>query len=105
MSQAFFHDTAHDFAGVPAVPFETDAAGNFSVHATVPTSRAAGTYTVTFRCGGGNTGIQVPLHVTHGSLPFTGRSSAALAIMGAALLLTGAGLVVATWVTNTTRSQ
>jgi hypothetical protein len=71
ISHAFLHDATHDFAGVGAAPFTTDAAGAFSVTATIPSSTAAGSYNVTARCGGGNLGIAVTLTVTAASGPPT----------------------------------
>lgn len=64
ISHAFLHDAAHDFAGVGAVSFTTDAAGAFAVDAQIPSSITPGTYTVTGRCGGGNLGISRTLVVT-----------------------------------------
>jgi hypothetical protein len=70
ISTAFRHDASHDFAGVGAVSFSTDASGAFSVSAQVPASIAPGTYSVGARCGGGNLGISASLTVTsHGGTP------------------------------------
>lgn len=72
LSHAFLHDAAHDFAGVGAVSFTSDASGNFSGTALVPSSIAAGSYAVTARCGGGNLGVSATLTVTAagaGSVP------------------------------------
>ena len=66
ISPAFLHDSAHDFAGVGAVAFDTDSHGAFSGTAVVPVTRAPGTYAVTARCGGGNLGIERHLHVVSG---------------------------------------
>jgi hypothetical protein len=63
ISTAFLHDATHDFAGVGAVPFTTDSTGAFAGTALIPSTRAAGTYQVTGRCGGGNLGISVTLTV------------------------------------------
>lgn len=71
ISHAFLHDAAHDFAGVGAAPFTTDAAGNFAVTAQIPASTAPGSYPVTARCGGGNLGISASLTVTHAVSPPT----------------------------------
>lgn len=70
ISSAFLHDAAHDFGGVGAVAFTTNAGGAFSGTAVVPSSRAAGTYAVTARCGGGNLGIERRLRVvaSHGGI-------------------------------------
>ncbi len=69
MSSAFLHDAAHDFAGVAAAPFTTDASGAFAVTASIPASTAPGTYSVTARCGGGNLGITATLTVTAAGAP------------------------------------
>jgi hypothetical protein len=110
ISHAFLHNASHDFAGVGAAPFTTNAAGAFSVTAAIPSSIAAGSYTVTARCGGGNLGIAVSLTVTSASgaptavpagsggqaattRPGTERGQVLLAGLGGALLLAGcAGL-------------
>jgi len=106
LSHAFLHDAAHDFAGVGAVAFQTDAAGNFSVTAEIPSSTTPGRYDVTARCGGGNLGITATLTVTpasgkptavpagSGGLAPTGSSASqrapiALAVIGGALLAVG----------------
>ena len=51
LSRAFVH--THDFADVPAVYAAVKPDGTFTVTTTIPRSRAAGTYTITGRCGGG----------------------------------------------------
>jgi hypothetical protein len=103
ISHAFLHDATHDFAGVGAVQFKTNAAGAFSATAQVPSSIAPGSYDVTGRCGGGNLGISVTLTVTAASGPPTAvpagsgglaapshaRPPWVLAGIGAALLLVG----------------
>jgi hypothetical protein len=71
ISHAFLHDATHDFAGVGAVPFSTDAAGNFAVPAAIPSNTQPGRYGVTARCGGGNLGITAVLTVTAASGPPT----------------------------------
>ena len=63
MSTAFVHDATHDFAGVGAVPFTTDASGHFSVTATVATTTASGSYPVSIRCGGGVLAVGATLTV------------------------------------------
>ncbi len=91
ISSAFLHDATHDFAGVGAVSFTSDASGNFSATASVPASRAPGSYTVTARCGGGNLGVEATLTVTGGSgLALTGRPLGQLVALGAGLLVLGA---------------
>jgi len=64
ISRAFLHDATHDFAGVGAAPFSTNASGAFAVDALVPASITPGSYTVTARCGGGNLGLSDRLTVT-----------------------------------------
>jgi hypothetical protein len=71
LSHAFLHDAAHDFAGVGAAPFHTDAAGGFSVTVQIPASIPPATYDVGGRCGGGNFPILASLTVTAGSAPPT----------------------------------
>lgn len=111
ISHAFLHDASHDFAGVGAAPFSTNAAGMFSVTAQVPSSIAAGSYTVTARCGGGNLGVTATLTVTAaagaatpptavpagtGGLVGSGGSGPGqLELLGGAGLLAGAGLLLA----------
>jgi hypothetical protein len=113
ISHAFLHDASHDFAGVGAVPFNTNAAGKFAVSAQVPASIAAGSYTITARCGGGNLGVTATLTVTAaagspatapptavpagtGGLAATGGSGhGQLELLGGAGLLAGAGLLLA----------
>ncbi|MEO6699922.1 MAG: hypothetical protein ABI140_13470 [Jatrophihabitantaceae bacterium] len=107
LSHAFLHDSGHDFAGVGAVAFHTDASGVFSATAQVPASIPAGSYSVTGRCGGGNLGITATLTVTaaaggvptavpagSGGLAATtsaGTERAQLAVAGAGLVLLLAG--------------
>jgi hypothetical protein len=64
LSHAFLHDSTHDFAGVGAAPFTTNATGGFAVTAQIPSSIPAGTYKVSARCGGGNIGVTANLVVT-----------------------------------------
>jgi len=61
LSHAFA--AVHSFAGVPAALAEVGAAGRFSAHAAIPTSRQPGTYLITARCGGGNLGVSAKLRV------------------------------------------
>lgn len=106
LSHAFLHDATHDFAGVGAAPFQTDAAGSFSVAAAVPADIAPGSYDVTARCGGGNLGITATLTVTAASGVPTGvpagsgglatsgsshehRVPITLAVIGGALVVVG----------------
>jgi hypothetical protein len=114
ISHAFLHDASHDFAGVGAAPFSTNATGKFAVTAQVPSSIAAGSYSVTARCGGGNLGVTATLTVTAavasdpasapptavpagtGGLATTGGSGhGQLELLGGAGLLAGAGLLLA----------
>lgn len=111
ISHAFLHDAGHDFAGVGAASFNTNAAGTFSVTAQVPASTAAGSYTISARCGGGNLGVTATLTVTAaagstaaptavpagtGGLAATGGSGTGqLELLGGAGLLAGAGLLLA----------
>ena len=69
ISPAFVHDAGHDFAGVGAAGFSTNAGGAFSVTAQVAAGTAPGTYSVTARCGGGNLGISATLTVTAAAQP------------------------------------
>jgi hypothetical protein len=109
ISQAFLHDASHDFAGVGAAPFSTNAAGRFAVTTQVPASIAAGRYTITARCGGGNLGVTAALTVVGasaavptavpagtGGLAATGGSGhGRLELFGGTGLLIGAGLLLA----------
>src|SRR5205085_2245202 len=54
ISAAF--DPSQMFAGVPAISTTVGRNGSFSVRTVIPASRAAGRYTITGRCGGGNFG-------------------------------------------------
>jgi hypothetical protein len=105
LSSAFLHDATHDFAGVGAVVFTTDTAGNFSSTAEIPAATAPGRYTITARCGGGNLGIQATLTVTASTLAFTGTSSVPVAFAGLLLLIAGALIVGAARRRPTPRSS
>jgi hypothetical protein len=61
ISKAFTH--THDFAGLPAVVAAVQPGGAFTVTTTIPRSTAAGTYSVSGRCGGGNLGVSATLVV------------------------------------------
>jgi hypothetical protein len=105
LSHAFLHDSTHDFAGVGAVAFTTNAAGSFAATATIPVSITPGSYLVSARCGGGNIGVTATLVVTAPSaqptrvpagsagLAATGSGSSALeldlAALGVVLVLLG----------------
>jgi hypothetical protein len=95
ISAAFLHNATHDFAGVGAVPFTTGASGRFSVVARIPSTRAAGTYAVTARCGGGNLGISRRITVVAVTLPHTGADPFLLpATALGLLLLIGGGTLI-----------
>jgi hypothetical protein len=99
ISRAFLHDAAHEFAGVGAVSFTSDSAGNFSADARIPSDRAPGTYGVTGRCGGGNLGVSVTLVVTSAGAPTavpagSGGEAAATSSATRALQMTMVGLGV-----------
>jgi hypothetical protein len=69
LSRAFV-DT-HEFAEVPAVGAAVKADGTFTVTTRIPRSRAAGTYDITGRCGGGNLGASATLVVRAAPTPTT----------------------------------
>jgi hypothetical protein len=62
ISKAFPH--THDFAGLPAVFAARNSHGSYSIKVRIPATRAAKTYTITGRCGGGNLGVTRKLKVT-----------------------------------------
>jgi hypothetical protein len=78
-----------EFAGQGAVMLPVDATGHFSSSVTLKPSVAAGTYTITGRCGGGNLGVIANLTVT--GLPRTGASFGPLSV--AEVFAIAAGLV------------
>jgi hypothetical protein len=101
ISPAFVHDASHDFAGVGAAPFSTNATGAFSVTAQVASSTAPGRYSVTARCGGGNLGISATLTVAADSAPPTavpagsgGLAASDQAPQSRLMLFGGAGLLL-----------
>src|SRR6266545_4692442 len=61
LSKAFVH--TYDFAEVPAVIAAVKPDGAFAATTRIPRSKAAGTYTITGRCGGGNLGASARLVV------------------------------------------
>jgi hypothetical protein len=69
LSKAFVH--THDFAGVPAVFAAVEPDGTFTATTTIPRSKAAGTYTISGRCGGGNLGASATLAVRAAASPTT----------------------------------
>jgi hypothetical protein len=89
ISQAF--SAQHEFAGVPAIFATTGPGGRFSTSTQIPSNRAAGSYTVSGRCGGGNLGKHATLRVTAGSgtLAFTGSAVWLLGSVGLVLLASG----------------
>jgi hypothetical protein len=69
LSTAFVH--THDFAGVPAVFAAVRPDGTFTATTEIPRAKAAGTYTITGRCGGGNLGVSATLVVRAAASPTT----------------------------------
>jgi hypothetical protein len=69
LSDAFVH--TDDFAGVPAITAAVKAGGDFAVTTRIPSSKAAGTYPITGRCGGGNIGVSATLVVRAAPPPTT----------------------------------
>jgi hypothetical protein len=69
LSRAFVH--TQDFAGVPAVSAAVRPDGTFTATTTIPRSKAAGSYTITGRCGGGNLGVSATLVVRAPASPTT----------------------------------
>jgi hypothetical protein len=61
LSRAFVH--TQDFAGVPAVDAAVRPDGTLKATTTIPRSKAAGSYTITGRCGGANLGVSATLVV------------------------------------------
>ena len=58
LSNAFVH--THDFADMPAIGAAVKPDGTFAVTTGIPRSKAAGTYDITGRCGGGTSGPRRP---------------------------------------------
>ena len=69
LSRAFVH--THDFADVPAIAAAVKPDGTFTVTTRIPRSKAAGTYDITGRCGGGNIGALATLVVRAAPPPTT----------------------------------
>jgi hypothetical protein len=69
LSRAF--NSNQDFAGVPALGATVRPDGTFTATTTIPRSRAAGSYTITGRCGGGNLGVSATLVVRAPASPTT----------------------------------
>ena len=61
LSRAFSH--RHEFAGVPAAFTHVRRGGEFGRRVRIPAHRAAGRYSVSARCGGGNLGVTAHLRV------------------------------------------
>ena len=61
ISRAFAH--TQDFAGQPAVFALVRSGGNFGIRPRIPSTKAAGSYSVSARCGGGNLGVSATIHV------------------------------------------
>jgi hypothetical protein len=69
LSRAFVH--TQDFAGVPAVDAAVRPDGTLKATTTIPRSKAAGSYAITGRCGGGNLGVSATLVVRAPASPTT----------------------------------
>jgi hypothetical protein len=69
LSRAFVG--THEFADVPAIAAAVEPDGTFTVTTRIPRSRAAGTYDVSGRCGGGNIGASATLVVRAAPAPTT----------------------------------
>jgi hypothetical protein len=69
LSRAF--GGSQEFAGVPAIVAAVKADGTFTVVTRIPSARAAGTYTISGRCGGGNIGASADLVVRAAPAPTT----------------------------------
>jgi hypothetical protein len=61
LSKAFPH--RHEFAGVPAVFTRVQSGHRFERRVRIPAQRAAGRYSVSGRCGGGNLGVTAHFRV------------------------------------------
>jgi hypothetical protein len=61
ISRAFAH--THDFAGEPALFARVRAGGAYSISTRIPARRSPGRYAIGGRCGGGNIGVTLTLHV------------------------------------------
>ncbi len=85
-----------EFAGEGALVLPVDSTGHFTTTVALKPSVAAGTYTITGRCGGGNLAVSATLTVT--GLPRTGASFGPLSVAQVvaiclALVVLGAGLL------------
>jgi hypothetical protein len=61
----------HEFAGVPAIAAPVKPDGTFTATTRIPRSKAAGSYTISGRCGGGNIGASATLVVRAAPPPTT----------------------------------
>jgi hypothetical protein len=75
LSRAFVG--THEFADVPAIGAAVKADGTFTVTTRIPRSKAAGTYPISGRCGGGNIGVSATLVVRAAPAPTTTPAPAA----------------------------
>jgi hypothetical protein len=69
LSRAFVG--THEFADVPAIGAAVKPDGTFTATTRIPRSKAAGTYDITGRCGGGNIGASATLVVRAAPTPTT----------------------------------
>jgi hypothetical protein len=69
LSRAFVG--THEFADVPAIGAAVKPDGTFTVTTRIPRAKAAGTYDITGRCGGGNIGASATLVVRAAPTPTT----------------------------------
>jgi hypothetical protein len=74
LSRAFVG--THEFADMPAIGAAVKADGTFTVTTRIPRSKAAGTYDITGRCGGGNIGASATLVVRAAPAPTTSPAPA-----------------------------
>jgi hypothetical protein len=75
LSRAF--DPAREFAGVPMVVAAVRPDGTFTATTRIPRSRAAGSYPISGRCGGGNIGASATLEVRAAAAPTTTAAATA----------------------------
>jgi len=69
LSRAFVG--THEFADVPAIGAAVKADGTFTVTTRIPRAKAAGTYDITGRCGGGTLGASATLVLRAAPTPTT----------------------------------
>jgi hypothetical protein len=89
VSEGFVH--THDFAGLPAVFAHVTPGRTFTAKTTVPRSKAAGSYAIRGRCGGGNLGVLATLAVRagHTTSPVALRVSPRSVVAGHAVTVSG----------------